>query len=171
MSYPSGAFATSTPRSTSTAPENTMPESSSETPRFPRSPSLVWLAAVVLSFSVVSAAKAEERPETPPPPDGWSLGGDAAAGKERFVQSCALCHGEDGSGEGRLPLDPPARDLRDPEARIFADDWGTFVVVRDGGRAVGLSPRMLAYGKLLDEDQLRDVVAFVQSLMDEESSE
>ena len=104
-------------------------------------------------------------PAAPAQPDGWTLRGDAARGKARFEKTCALCHGLDGGGKGKIVLDPPARDLRDPDARVHPSDWGAFVVVRDGGAAAGLSPRMIAYGKILDEDELHDVVRYVQTLV------
>jgi mono/diheme cytochrome c family protein len=100
----------------------------------------------------------------PAEPEAWTLRGDAQRGKARFLKTCALCHGADGGGKGKIALDPPARDLRDPAARAYPSDWGAYVVVRDGGAKVGLSPRMIAYGKSLDEDDLHDVVRFVQEL-------
>jgi mono/diheme cytochrome c family protein len=113
---------------------------------------------VLLLTSLLSA------PTLPPEPAGWTLRGDAERGKARFMKTCALCHGVDGGGRGKIALDPPARDLRDPDARAYPSDWGAYVVVRDGGATVGLSPRMIAYGRSLDEDQLHDVVRFVQEL-------
>jgi mono/diheme cytochrome c family protein len=108
-------------------------------------------------------AAAGEAVEAPPTPAGFALG-DAARGRERFLKTCASCHGEDGSGHGRIRTDPPARDLRDAALMDRRSDWEIFLVIRDGGKARGLSPKMLPWGKILSDDQIRDLAAFVRSL-------
>lgn len=107
----------------------------------------------------------EEETPFPPVPEHFSLeDADPETGREIFVRSCASCHGEDGSGDGRIETDPPARDLRDPERMDRLSDWQILSVIRDGGKPYGLSERMIPWGSMLDDDELRDVAAFVRSL-------
>ncbi len=111
-----------------------------------------------------SAAPAEESPAVPPPPEGFSIHGDAEAGRAEFLKKCAVCHGENGDGNGRIRLDPPARDLRDGERMGRRSDWELYLVIRDGGKVLGLSEKMLPWGNLVSEQELHDLVAFVRSL-------
>lgn len=102
--------------------------------------------------------------ETAPPPDGFVLDGDAARGRELFAKRCAVCHGDNGDGQGRVRTKPPARDLRDPARMDPRTDWQIYLAIRDGGEAIGLSPTMIAWGSLVDDQALHDLAVFVRSL-------
>lgn len=43
-------------------------------------------------------------------------------------------------------------------------DWEVYLAVRDGGQAIGLSPKMFGWGKALSDQEIRDMSAFVRSL-------
>jgi mono/diheme cytochrome c family protein len=112
---------------------------------------------LALVIVVLSAAAA------PPEPPGFKLGGDAKRGAAVFAKRCALCHGATGDGNGTLKTDPPARDFRTPELLSSRSDWEIYVVIRDGGTALGLSPKMLGWNKLMTDQDLRDAAAFVRT--------
>jgi mono/diheme cytochrome c family protein len=103
-------------------------------------------------------------PDTPPAPEGFALDGDLEHGRELFVKHCAVCHGERGEADGKLSphLKPPPGNL--PERVGERSDWELFLVVRDGGQAVGRSPVMVGFGERLDEQALVDVASFARSL-------
>ena len=42
-------------------------------------------------------------------------------------------------------------------------DWEVYVAIRDGGAALGLSPRMIAWGKVLTDREVRDAAAYVRT--------
>lgn len=100
----------------------------------------------------------------PPPPAGFAIHGKPEAGRAVFLKRCAVCHGETGDGKGRVKLDPPARDLGDGERMSRRSDWEIYLVIRDGGKALGLSEKMLPWGNLVSEQELHDLVAFVRTL-------
>jgi cytochrome c oxidase cbb3-type subunit 3 len=102
----------------------------------------------------------------PPAPPGFRLDGDAQRGRASFVKRCAICHGEAGDGRGKLAagLDPKPTDFTAPGALAGHSDWEIYLAVRDGGQAVGLSPKMLGWGKLLSDREIRDAAAYVRSL-------
>ncbi|HEV2845735.1 MAG TPA: cytochrome c, partial [Thermoanaerobaculia bacterium] len=77
-------------------------------------------------------------------------------------KSCALCHGATGNGRGTLPLNPPPADLRAVTGK--RSDWEIYVVIRDGGPALGLSKQMLGWSKTLSDQEIRDTAAYVRSL-------
>lgn len=132
----------------------------------PRNRRIIPAALVAAALAVPlppAGTRAQEAVEVPPPPEGFSLG-DPERGRELFVKKCATCHGEDGSGQGRIKTDPPARDLRDPERMEERSDWEIYLVIRDGGKALGLASTMFPWGNLLEEQEMRDLAAFVRSL-------
>ena len=117
------------------------------------------LAAVALP-----AAGEVDRSKLPPEPAGFRLDGDLERGAVVFRKSCALCHGPEGKGDGRIKSDPPPRDLTDPKALKTATDWELYQVIAEGGQVLGLAPKMLPWKDMLDERELRDVAAYVRSL-------
>jgi mono/diheme cytochrome c family protein len=92
--------------------------------------------------------------------------GDAEAGKAKFQQFCATCHGATGGGDGpaSAALRPKPRSLKDAEWQATVDDDYLKKVIAEGGAAVGLSPMMTPWGHALKGDDLENVVAFVRSL-------
>ena len=92
--------------------------------------------------------------------------GDAEAGKVKFQQFCATCHGATGGGDGpaSAALRPKPRKLGDAEWQGTVDDAYLKKVIAEGGVAVGLSPMMTPWGHTLKGDDLENVVAYVRSL-------
>lgn len=134
-----------------------------------RQPSLFFAALALLA---AQAAHAAVQPATPVPaaslamPEGFVLGGDAPRGKAIYGGRCSLCHGATGDGKGRMAQNegkPPA-DFTDGALMAKRSDWEIYLAVRDGGPAIGLSPKMFGWSKLLNDQQIRDVAAFVRSL-------
>ena len=90
----------------------------------------------------------------------------AHPGQATYARHCATCHGPtggaDGPGAAALPIKPPPFS----DGRLLnplTDDF-LATVVRDGAAAVGLAPQMPAFGRLLTEREIRDVVAYVRTL-------
>jgi mono/diheme cytochrome c family protein len=91
--------------------------------------------------------------EKPPPPSNVSFEQESgppskappgAAAANYFAQTCALCHGMDGTGTGPMAaqLNPKPRNYTDPnwQASITDDDIKQIIVV--GGQGVGKSNSM-----------------------------
>ena len=91
---------------------------------------------------------------------------DLEAGRRTFESVCAACHGPTGRADPENPvvkaLDALPADLSDPlfNSREPAEDWD--IVVTHGGQALGLSATMPAQGAALDEQQIRNVVAYAE---------
>lgn len=118
----------------------------------------------LLAAIALPAAGAVDRSKLPPEPAGFRLDGDVERGAVVFRKSCALCHGPEGKGDGRIKSEPPPRDLTDPKALKTATDWELYQVIAEGGQVLGLAPKMLPWKDMLDERELRDVAAYVRSL-------
>ena len=91
--------------------------------------------------------------------------GDPAKGKESFNTICASCHGPEGKGDGpaAAALDPKPRNLSDAAFVSTLTDDHIFKVIKEGGAAAGLSAGMPAWGSVLSDDQIWNVIAYIRS--------
>lgn len=84
----------------------------------------------------------------------------AERGRATFVRICSGCHGMDGRGAPRVAWNAPAppRDLTDPAFHAERSDEQLLFVLRNGKGA------MPPFAAILEDAQLRDVIAYVRSL-------
>lgn len=96
-----------------------------------------------------------------------ALAADLQNGKTLFSQRCAMCHGEQGGGDGPLAATMPdgqkPRNLAVGENKYATNDAKLTELLQKGGAAVGLSVLMPPQSDLKLE-QLTDLIAFVNSL-------
>lgn len=96
-----------------------------------------------------------------------AFAGDAAAGKTHYMeQKCDKCHGEGGKGDGKTAklLKVDLADWTNKAEMSKMTDADLHAIIEKGGKAVGKSPKMPAYGKKLDSKAIDDIVAFIRSL-------
>ena len=83
-------------------------------------------------------------------------------GRIAFEHYCALCHGPSGDGHGRA-----ARLYNPKPANLITSDKNAHykdLIIRRGGAALGRSAYMPPWGEELTEEQLIDLVNFLQSI-------
>jgi mono/diheme cytochrome c family protein len=83
-----------------------------------------------------------------------------ASGKKKFSQDCAMCHGNEGGGDGDLAADMhlKLRDFRDAGALKDLTDGDIYNIINNGkGKMMGEEGR-------LKPDEIWDIVNFVRSL-------
>jgi cytochrome c553 len=93
----------------------------------------------------------------------FELKGDAAKGETQFKTFCIACHGEKGDGNGAAgaALNPKPTNFTDAaNAERLTDEW-VYKMVKNGGQANGKSPLMVAWSAALNDQQIRDVAAYV----------
>lgn len=84
-------------------------------------------------------------------------------GRTLFRNSCTLCHGQNGEGDGRMARvikNPPPFNLtvsRAPDAYLEK-------IIREGGEANGRSPRMPPWGDQLTKEQIKSVILYLMTL-------
>lgn len=90
--------------------------------------------------------------------------GGADEARQLFALHCARCHGTDGAGTGAT-VHPATRPMNFRNCRVAsgepAAEW--LVAVHDGGRAVGRSHEMPAFGNRLSPPQIRALVRYLRS--------
>ncbi len=152
-----------------------------------RSPGPAGRASSEDTAAVIRGARAPDAPDAPDapgdtlhdgyldltdralrPPDRWMLE-DAAApttAGERYAQLCSSCHGPAGAGDGFnapfLPV-PPARHA-DSAGMVARTDARLFNAIYGGGRVLGRSPRMPAFGRSLAREAIWGLVGHIRSL-------
>jgi mono/diheme cytochrome c family protein len=99
-------------------------------------------------FLVVGALGCEARDPTP-----------AGRGARIFVRTCAGCHGADGRGALRAGLVKPPRDLTNPGFQVQMTNEQLRHSIRIG------KGQMPAFGGLMSDDEIADVIAFVRTLV------
>lgn len=100
-------------------------------------------------------------------------GGDVEQGSGLFATHCATCHGGDGRGDGpaAIALNPKPRDLTEGTFYIDANDDNETgepidlaLVILRGPAAFGGSEAMQGWSETLSVDEVRHLVAFIESL-------
>ncbi len=96
--------------------------------------------------------------------NGKAKEGSPAAGKEQYQNICASCHGPGGKGDGiaSAALEPKPRDLSNAKYVSALSDKHLFKVIKEGGASVGLSPMMAAWGGVLSDQKIWDVIAYIR---------
>jgi mono/diheme cytochrome c family protein len=96
--------------------------------------------------------------------------GNVEAGAKQYkeVQNCKECHGDGGKGDGFiLPLLKVKVEMHSWTDKAFMSalpDEYLAEIITKGGEALGKSAAMLEYSDKLNEQQVKDLVAFIRSL-------
>ena len=87
-------------------------------------------------------------------------------GQADYAAYCAPCHGSRGAGDGPMARMLAAAPARHDDAAFMSrrSDEYVFQLLKDGGSKFGKSPLMGAWGKILSEDRIRDLVAYIRFL-------
>jgi mono/diheme cytochrome c family protein len=97
-----------------------------------------------------------------------SGGGEAVAvvpGKQTFETYCSACHGVDGKadGPGALAMNPKPRNLHDKAWQSKVDDAHIAKVIKEGTASVGLSASMAAWGGVIPDPEIKNLVDYIRS--------
>src|SRR5919201_4589738 len=121
-----------------------------------RRPAVV-LAVAIVAIGLVTGGLAWLL-DTPKPPPG------ADRAQRLYLAFCASCHGTDGRGSWRaaLFLVRPG-NLADPGRLASRSDVYLFDLIKHGGAPIG-RPGMPAFGSLLSDSDIEDLVRYVREL-------
>lgn len=132
---------------------------------------LVTVCFVTLALGACNKDKSPPPAGNDPPPtsgaDAEPAGDKAASpasgraeGNKLFKQKCAVCHGENGMGDGpgSAALDPKPRAFGDPAWQAKVTDEDLKKVILYGGMAVGMSAVMPASPELRKKPEVIDAL-------------
>src|SRR4030095_508246 len=93
------------------------------------------------------------------------VSGDVAAGKAKFEQNCAVCHGTSGKGDGpgAAALNPKPRDYTNAAYMKTRSDDQLRKVIKEGGAASGFSAVMPPWGGTLSDQDITNVIAYIRT--------
>lgn len=80
-----------------------------------------------------------------------------------FKTYCVLCHGSAAQGDGRLAVGKMPLPANLTKSRL--SDAQKEEIIRAGGESVGRSPFMPPWGEELSDEQIRDLVRFLRTLV------
>jgi mono/diheme cytochrome c family protein len=106
-----------------------------------------FFAAVFLGQSVIHA---EEQNED---------------GRRMYQTYCAGCHGSSGKGDGPAAKTLPVKPADHTRAQMskYTDQY-LFDIISKGGASVGKSAQMPAWGAVIKESQIKEIVAHIRNL-------
>lgn len=110
---------------------------------------LITIAAAIMIVTAASISRA----------------GDAAGGRSNYATYCVKCHGETGKGDGpgAATLQTKPRDFTDCARMQKLSDDQMFKVIKEGGKANGLSGDMQAWHVAFEDNEIHDLVAYLRT--------
>ena len=95
-----------------------------------------------------------------------NLRGSADAGKALYAQYCTTCHGATGHGDGPAAagLNPKPANHSDHVYMGGLSDEHIYQVISKGGASVGKSPMMAPWGGVINDQGIKDLIAYLRQL-------
>ncbi len=95
-------------------------------------------------------------------------GTDPNHGKTYYYSYCVACHGwmMHGDGPSAVELNPRPRTLTRGDYMNKKTNLELFAVIKGGGEAVSLSSSMPAWGNVLQDQDIWNIVAFIRAMQD-----
>ncbi|MBI4540868.1 MAG: c-type cytochrome [Gemmatimonadetes bacterium] len=132
-------------------------------PKVPMRPETLDLIAAYL---VQRRGVPEDTAPAVQPPPAPPMGAQARSGEALYRAYCAPCHGPDGRGDGYNAPHLPARPVPHADSALMSrrPDDTLFDGIYAGGRILGRSHRMPAFGETLSRTEIRALVAYIRQL-------
>ncbi len=101
-----------------------------------------------------------------PAPAAVAAGDEYAAAAQRYDTYCVQCHGIDRNGRGLNSRDMSVqpRDHTDAKGMGGLPDEEMFNAIKKGGLAVNKSVLMPAWGSVMDDAEINELVAYLRHL-------
>ena len=121
--------------------------------------------AIAMLWGLLLAAPAglAEEQEADPTDVERFTDGDPAAGAKLYKRYCSGCHGADGRG-GAHTFMPHVGTLTRKDYIELVPDGYLYLVIAEGGEAVGKNSYMPAWQSTLSEQDIKDIIAHIRAL-------
>ena len=94
---------------------------------------------------------------------GGAVSVRAADAKENWEKNCAKCHGEDGAGKTKMGGKLGVKDYTDAKVQAEMKDDAMTKAIKEGTKE-GETVKMKAFGDVLNDDEIKALVAYVRGL-------
>lgn len=93
-----------------------------------------------------------------------SLSYEERQGRHLYLKYCAVCHGEEGRGDGfnAFTLDPKPRNFTDAHYMNALSDARLLETMSQGGRGVNKAPLMPSWGGRLSQSEQAFVLTYIR---------
>lgn len=127
------------------------------------------ITAYTIKTAVISVASALLIFSSPLEVQAGSGGDHAGEGKKLYDTYCAICHGEQGKGDGvnSVEMDPVPRDFTDSGKEKYMAKRSVeeiYEAISGGGSAIDKSSLMPAFKNTLSEHEMWSLVSYVSKL-------
>lgn len=93
---------------------------------------------------------------------------EEASGRRIYTTYCTGCHGMSGKGDGPAAKSLAVRPADHTRSAMNKyNDQYLYEIIAKGGASVGKSAQMPAWGGVVKENQIREVVAYIRTLAPE----
>ncbi len=91
---------------------------------------------------------------------------DSAEAKRLYATYCSNCHGVSGKGDGQAAKSLPVKPANHTDGKVMSQLSDKYLhdIISKGGSGVGKSPFMPAWGSLLKDQQIRNIISYMRSL-------
>jgi len=91
---------------------------------------------------------------------------DNAEAKRLYATYCSNCHGVSGRGDGLAAKSLPVKPANHTDGQVMGQFSDKYLhdIISKGGSGVGKSSFMPAWGSLLKEQQIRNIISYMRSL-------
>ena len=128
---------------------------------------LTYLFILAIALSLVLISCGGGGGEASVPEDSPEPFGDAVAGQELFLQSCAACHGTDAKGLPSLGKDMTVSEFIKGQSN---EELLAFVKqgrpISDPASTTGVDMPPKGGNPALTDDQLKDIIAFIRTTIE-----
>ncbi|MBI4547149.1 MAG: cytochrome c [Ignavibacteriae bacterium] len=124
------------------------------------------MPAILLSLSLIccSGRNSTSLKQTSGSDSSKSLTYEERQGRQLYKKYCAVCHGEEGKGDGfnAFNLDPKPRNFTDSIYMSALSDERIVETISQGGRGVNRSMLMPTWGGRLKREEIKYVVSYIR---------
>jgi mono/diheme cytochrome c family protein len=130
----------------------------------------LFLLTSTIGGNQATAAPSEAKAKQPgfelPHKPKSTLTASEQRGRDLYEYYCAICHGKTGEGDGfnSFQLSVPPAKHADAALMSTLSDADIREVIKGGGPALGRSPLMPPWGRVLTDRDVADLVVFIRTL-------
>lgn len=128
-------------------------------------------ALLILLAAWAAVVFVQQKSDAPAPAQRWYTAAQVSAGEGVYIANCLVCHGAEGSGTANWRQRQADGSFPPPPLNGTAHTWhhpmaALRQTIKNGG--IPLGGKMPAFGGQLSDEEIDSVLAYIQSLWQED---